>query len=44
MWSERPSPLRFAQGKLRERFGSPDAQILRYAQDDSLDTDQARLW
>jgi len=34
-------PLCFAQGKLRERFGSPDAQILRYAQDDSLDTAQS---
>jgi len=29
-------PMRFAQGKLREESGSPDEEILRCAQDDSL--------
>src|SRR6266851_5017126 len=28
-------PMRFAQGKLREGSGSPDAELLRCAQDDS---------
>jgi hypothetical protein len=32
-----PEPMRFAQGKLREGSGSPDAEILRCAQDDSQD-------
>jgi hypothetical protein len=35
-----PEPIRFAQGKLREGSGSPDAEILRCAQDDSQDTAQ----
>ncbi len=35
IWRECLSPLRFAQGKLREGAGSPDAEILRCAQDDS---------
>jgi hypothetical protein len=30
-----PEPIRCAQGKLREGAGSPDAEILRCAQDDS---------
>ena len=34
--------MRFAQGKLREGSGSLDTEILRCAQDDSLDTAQAR--
>ena len=34
--------MRFAQGKLREGAGSPDAEILRCAQDDSQDTSQVR--
>jgi hypothetical protein len=29
--------MRFAQGKLREGSGAPDAEILRCAQDDSQD-------
>jgi hypothetical protein len=33
-----PEPIRFAQGKLRAGSGSPDAQILRCAQDDRQDT------
>ena len=33
IWRECRSPLRFAQGKLREGAGSPDAEILRCAQD-----------
>jgi hypothetical protein len=33
-----PEPMRFAQGKLSAGSGSPDAQILRCAQDDSQDT------
>ena len=35
-------PIRFAQGKLREGSGSTGAEILRFAQDDSQDTAQAR--
>jgi hypothetical protein len=34
--------MRFAQGKLREGSGSPDAEILRCAQDDSQDTAPVR--
>jgi len=37
-----PEPIRFAQGKLRAGSGSPDKEILRYAQDDSQDTSQIR--
>jgi hypothetical protein len=37
-----PEPIRFAQGKLREGSSSPDEEILRFAQDDSLDTAQVR--
>jgi len=33
-----PEPIRCAQGKLRDGSGSPDAQILRCAQDDSQDS------
>jgi hypothetical protein len=33
-----PEPIRFAQGKLRVGSGSPDAELLRCAQDDSQDT------
>jgi len=35
-----PEPTRFAQGKLCEGAGSPGAQILRCAQDDSQDSAQ----
>ena len=38
-----PEPMRFAQGKLREGSGAPDAQILRCAQDDSQDTTHSPL-
>src|SRR5258708_19191091 len=33
-----PEPMRCAQGKLRAGSGSPNAKILRCAQDDSQDT------
>jgi len=35
-----PEHIRFAQCKLREGSGSPDAEILRCAQDDSQDSAQ----
>jgi len=38
-----PEHIRSAQGKLREGSGSTGREILRCAQDDSLDTAQDRL-
>src|SRR5258708_24955955 len=37
-----PEPIRFSQGKLPEESGSPDGEILRYAQGDSHDTAPVR--
>ena len=36
--------MRFAQGKLRAGSGSPDAEILRCAQDDSQDPAHVLSW